>query len=226
MSSPREDFLKRVRQAVNAGNRPGAASDMPEREGAGYQGAGTNSIQRFREELVALGGWFHLVPDSESCVAKVVEIIETKTPNRVLLGKGPVIDPLGLAKRLQDAEIALISLDQLEPESCREPFFAADIGISGVDYLIAETGTVVLHSGPDQPRSVSLLPPVHIAIAERKQLVGDLFDLFPSSDRAQSPTLPSCITLITGPSKTGDIEMRLVTGVHGPGEIHVILMDR
>ena len=65
-----------------------------------------------------------------------------------------------------------------------------------------------------------------MAIAERKQLVADLFDLVPSSDRDQSTTLPSCITLITGPSKTGDIEMRLVTGVHGPGEIHVILMDR
>src|SRR5436190_5426322 len=122
MTLPREDFLRRVRQAVSAGNRPGAASDIPERGGAGYQGAGTNPIQRFREEFVALGGWFHLVPDSESCVAKVVEIIETKTPNRVLLGKGPVIDPLGLAKRLQDVEIAVISLDELQPESCRDPF--------------------------------------------------------------------------------------------------------
>jgi L-lactate dehydrogenase complex protein LldG len=73
---------------------------------------------------------------------------------------------------------------------------------------------------------LSLLPPVHIAIAERKQLVPDLFDLFPSSNMEQSPTLPSCITFITGPSKTGDIELRLVTGVHGPGEIHVILIDR
>jgi L-lactate dehydrogenase complex protein LldG len=113
----------------------------------------------------------------------------------------------------------------LTSETCRESFFAAEIGISGVDYLVAETGTVVLHSGPDQPRSLSLLPPVHIAIAERKQLVPDLFDLFPSSNE-QARTLPSCITFITGPSKTGDIELRLVTGVHGPGEIHVILIDR
>lgn len=226
MSSPREDFLRRVREAVSAGNRPGAASNVPDRGRAGYQGAGTNLIQRFREELVALGGWFHLVPDSESCIAKVAEIIETRIPNRVLLGKGPVIDSLGLAKRLQDAEIAVISLDELKPESCRDLFFTAEIGISGVDHLIAETGTVVLASGADQPRSVSLLPPVHIAVAERKQLVEDLFDLFPSSDRNESATLPSCITFITGPSKTGDIEMRLVTGVHGPGEIHVVLIDR
>jgi L-lactate utilization protein LutC len=226
MSSPREDFLKRVRQAVDAGNRPGTAPAVPERGHAGYQGAGTIPVQRFREELTALGGWFHLVADDEVCIVKVVEIVKAKSSNGILLGKGPVVDPLNLPMRLKELGTQVISADQLTQESCRDSFFAADIGISGVDYLIAETGTVVLHSGPDQPRSVSLLPPVHIAIADRKQLVADLFDLFPSSDRDQSPILPSCTTLITGPSKTGDIEMRLVTGVHGPGEIHVILMDR
>ena len=77
-----------------------------------------------------------------------------------------------------------------------------------------------MRSSPDQPRSISLLPPVHIALAERRQLVPDLFDLFP-----QLGTLPSCLTLITGPSKTGDIELRLVTGVHGPGTVHVLMLD-
>jgi L-lactate dehydrogenase complex protein LldG len=67
---------------------------------------------------------------------------------------------------------------------------------------------------------------VHIAIADRSQLLPDLFDLFdlfsPVANLSKS-TPPSCLTLITGPSKTGDIELKLVTGVHGPGEIHVIL---
>ena len=114
------------------------------------------------------------------------------------------------------------------PAASRDAFFGAEIGISGVDSLIAETGTVVLGSRPDEPRSLSLLPPVHIAVAERRQLLADLFDLFPSQTSPAEgshnvPVLPSCLTLITGPSKTGDIELRLVTGVHGPGEIHVVL---
>ena len=226
MSSPREEFLHRVRQAVSAGNRPGLSSNIDPRGRAGYQGAGSDPMQRFREEFTALGGRFHLVADNEACVAKVVELVKGKSPRRVLLGKGAAVEPVLLLNRLKDAGIEVISIDELTPQSCRVPFFAADLGISGVDYLVAETGTVVLHSGPDQPRSVSLLPPVHIAIAEWKQLVPDLFDLFPSSDHEPAPTLPSCITLITGPSKTGDIELRLVTGVHGPGEIHVILIDR
>jgi L-lactate dehydrogenase complex protein LldG len=135
-----------------------------------------------------------------------------------------MLDQLNLSKRFP-SDIHVISVDQLDSAKCWEPFFAADLGISGVDYLVAETGTVVLHSSPNQPRSLSLLPPVHIAIAERRQLVPDLFDLFPSSLNESAPALPSCITFITGPSKTGDIELRLVTGVHGPGEIHVILID-
>ena len=110
-------------------------------------------------------------------------------------------------------------VDAVAPECCRESFFAADVGISGVDHLLAETGSLVVLSRPDQPRSLSLLPPVHIVVAEVGQIVPDLFDLF-----ARLDGLPSCLTLITGPSKTGDIELRLVTGVHGPGEVHVVLV--
>jgi L-lactate dehydrogenase complex protein LldG len=93
-----------------------------------------------------------------------------------------------------------------------------------VDYLIAETGSVVLASRNEQPRSVSLLPPVHVAVAHRRQLLPDLFDLFSQLD-LQKIGFPSNLSIITGPSKTGDIELRLVTGVHGPGEIHVVVID-
>ena len=94
-----------------------------------------------------------------------------------------------------------------------------------MDYLIAETGTVVVTARPEEPRSLSLLAPVHVAVAEETQLLPDLFDLFAESEWRGPGGAPSCVTLIMGPSKTGDIELRLVTGVHGPGEIHVVLVD-
>ncbi len=97
------------------------------------------------------------------------------------------------------------------------------MGITGVDYLVAETGSVVLASRPGQPRSLSLLPPVHVAVAGRSQVLPDLFDLF--EGRWSKEELPSGLSIITGPSKTGDIELRLVTGVHGPGAIHVVLVE-
>jgi L-lactate dehydrogenase complex protein LldG len=83
---------------------------------------------------------------------------------------------------------------------------------------------VIVACRPEDPRSVGLLPPVHIAVAQRRQLLPDLFDLFAAySANGTLPSLPSCLSVITGPSKTGDIELRLVTGVHGPGEVHVVL---
>ena len=104
-------------------------------------------------------------------------------------------------------------------------FFAADVSITGVDYLIAETGSLICVTRADDPRSLSLLPPVHIVVADRSQLWPDLFDLFERLPDPQSG-MPSCVAIITGPSKTGDIELRLVTGVHGPGEVHVVLVTR
>ena len=113
----------------------------------------------------------------------------------------------------------------LPPGGERDTLFAADIGISGVDHVIAETGSLAILAREREPRSLSLLPPVHVAVADRSQLLPDLFDLFEGVPWAERGGLPSGLTVITGPSKTGDIELRLVTGVHGPGELHVILID-
>jgi L-lactate utilization protein LutC len=219
MTTGRDAFLQRVREAVAKGNRPGVAAGRPERGRVGYQGADPDPVARFQEELTRAGGQLHLAADSEGAVRKVREIIQTHSVRRVLLGRGSYLDTLGLAGRLRGLEI--LCVDALSPDSSPEPLFAADLGISGVDYLIAETGSVVLLARPEEPRSLSLLPPVHIAIAERTQLIPDLFDLFEGRTE-----MPSCLTLITGPSKTGDIELRLVTGVHGPGELQVVLVGQ
>jgi L-lactate utilization protein LutC len=135
----------------------------------------------------------------------------------VLVGDGAVLDSLDLEPALPGVEV--IRVRSLDAPREREAFFSADVGISAVDRVIAETGTIALETRPDQPRSLSLLVPVHIAVARRDQIIADLFDLF-----AGQP-LPSCLSLITGPSKTGDIELRLVTGVHGPGEVHLVMVE-
>jgi L-lactate dehydrogenase complex protein LldG len=221
----REAFLQRVRQAVAEGNRAGGAPPLPTRGDIGYQGAGDNPVERFRIELLAAGGALHVVPNVAAAADKVLELVTAKSARQVLLGRGAVLDRLGVAERLRalGAETALV--DSLAENEVRSTFFAAEIGISGVAYLIAETGTVVVRTAADEPRSLSLLPPVHIAVADRSQLLPDLFDLFTILERERSSVLPSCVTLITGPSKTGDIELKLVTGVHGPGEVHVVLID-
>jgi len=225
MNSPREEFLSRVRQAVNAGNRPGLGQNVEPCDFRGISEANTNLVRHFRDQFAAVGGACHVASDGEACIQEVLSLVSSKSANRILLGGGKLIDELGLADRLKGSGAEVILVNELNPAACREPFFVADAGISCVHCLVAETGSVVLHSAPGQPRSLSLLPPVHIAVAQRNQIVGDLFDLFPSSSDPSEQILPSCITFITGPSKTGDIELKLVTGVHGPGEVHVILLE-
>jgi L-lactate dehydrogenase complex protein LldG len=224
VSSARDAFLQQVRQAVRSGNRPGAVASLEPRGSVGYQGAGADAAARFGEALVAAGGVYHRVPDHASAVIRTLELVQTASAQRLLLGRNALLDSLRLLDPLRAAGREVLLVDSLPPGDSRPVLFAADLGISGVDYLIAETGSVVLTAQPSEPRSLSLLPPVHVAVAERSQLLPDLFDLFEPGPWASRDELPSFLGLITGPSKTGDIELRLVTGVHGPREIHVILI--
>jgi L-lactate utilization protein LutC len=222
MHSTREQLLQRIREAAAEGNRAGGRPALPERGGVGYQGAGDDPVARFCQEFAAAGGQTQLVADRAAAVAVVVELVRRRSARRVFLGGGAVLDALQLAEPLREAGAEVV--DAGDAPMSRETVFQADVGVSGVDYLIAETGSMVLMSRPEQPRSLSLLPPLHIAVAERRQILPDLFDLF-AAGGVKPEEAPACVTIITGPSKTGDIELRLVTGVHGPGEVHVVLID-
>jgi L-lactate dehydrogenase complex protein LldG len=219
MNDPRTSFLATVRRAVADGNRAGAVPSAPQRGDVGYQGAGADPISRFQQEATAAGASVHVVPDRASAVAKVVALVRDQGARRVLIGRDALLDALELADRLRTDGVEAMRVDQLDQSGEKEAFFAADMGVTGAEALIAETGSVVQFSRPGQARSLSLLPPGHVVVADRSALVPDLFDLF-----VDKMDLPSSLSLITGPSKTGDIELRLVTGVHGPGEVHVILI--
>ena len=102
----------------------------------------------------------------------------------------------------------------------------AGIGITGADYAIADTGTLVLLSDGNKPRGTSLLPPVHAAIVNESNIVGNISHLFSILKRKldSGETVTTCMTFITGPSRTADIELNLTLGVHGPKELHVIIV--
>ena len=224
MPSAREAFLQRVHDALQQGNQPGVVAEVPPRGQTGYQGSGGDAAAHFCAQLMAAGGQAHRVADRAAAIARVLELIQTKGARSVLLGRGPFIDELELGEKLTAAGVAVVTADSQPPESSREAFFAADVGVTGVDHLIGETGSIAAMAKPSEPRSFSLLPPVHIAVALEAQILPDLFDLFTRLGGKGRPKLPSCLALITGPSKTGDIELKLVTGVHGPGEVHVVLI--
>ena len=92
-------------------------------------------------------------------------------------------------------------------------------GVSRAAYGIAATGSVVVASSPDEPRSRHLLPEVHVSLLHHDAVVPDLAALF----AAFAGNLPSALAIVTGPSRSADIEQRLVVGVHGPREVHVVI---
>lgn len=91
--------------------------------------------------------------------------------------------------------------------------------VSQALYGLADTGSVVLGASPDEPRARSLLPEVHISLLREERIVAGLAELF----AALGSDLPSALAIVTGPSRSADIEQKLTVGVHGPGEVHVVL---
>ena len=105
MTRSRDAFLQRIRQAVASGQRAGSTAALEPRGEIGYQGAGANAVARFRDELTAAGGQTHVVANQEAAVVQVLELVQRQAARRALLGRGPLIDVLGLGERLRAAGI-------------------------------------------------------------------------------------------------------------------------
>ncbi len=101
--------------------------------------------------------------------------------------------------------------------------FVADVGITDVHHALAETGTMICTSDTAHTRAMTLAPPLHVAIVRKCDILPDLLDYFRLIKDRPAPNLPSSQVLITGPSKTADIEGVLVTGIHGPARVVILL---
>jgi L-lactate dehydrogenase complex protein LldG len=230
----RDAFLARVRQAAIMG-RAYRVHLKPVPENIGYVGVQEDLVERFAAEVDAVGGQSYIVPDLAAAKVALHRLLEEAGATSALAWEHELLDRLGLAELLAAPGVKLHtnrSLAALPPEEQRRLMLACDIGITSCDCAIAETGTLMVTSRPGQERVASLVPPFYVAIVERKQIVPDLIDAFrmlgsgrvhEQSEMHQS-SMPSNVTFITGPSKTGDIELQLTTGVHGPGKWRVIII--
>jgi L-lactate utilization protein LutC len=222
----RQAFLERVRQAARAGQAHRAHVRRDLDPNTGYAGGGPELCQRFADELTAVGGTAEIVDGLAAARWAVVEFLRRQGAASALCWRHALLEQLELAPLLEDLKIERLDHERLlefEPTARRATMLAAGVGITSASWAIAETGTLVMAAAPGRERVASLLPPVHLAIIAESQLLPDLFDLFAAVQPAAS-TLPSNLVFITGPSKTGDIELQLTTGVHGPGTIHVIVI--
>ena len=139
---------------------------------------------------------------------------------RVAIGAGgPMGDELSAA--LQG--LVLRRFDRPIEQWKTELFDHIDAGITHTEAGIADTGTLVLRPGPDEPRTLSLVPPLHVAVLRASRLFASL----PAAMRALAPEaqMPTNLLLVTGPSKTADIQQVLAYGAHGPKALVIVLVD-
>lgn len=222
--SNRDGFLARVRQAAELG-RPYRVHTRPFPDDTGYLGVDGDLVERFAQEVNAVGGEAVVVADGEAAGRELHRLLAEAGAQSAVCWKHELLDRLGLRELLAAPGVTLHdydSLARLPADEQRQRLLVCDVGITSCDCAIAETGTLMVLSRPGQERVASLLPPMHIAIVERRQIVPDLIDAFAM---LSGKPLPSNVTFVTGPSKTGDIELQLTTGVHGPGKWRVIVID-
>ena len=223
----RNAFLARIRDAAARGQAHRVAVNPDASAQAAYVGGGDDLVATFLAEWIAVGGRGERVCGDDAARRYLAAFLEECRPASVIRWRHPLLERIGIDSVLAERQIAVHDWDDLSRASADERWpiaFAADLGVTGVDWAVAETGTLALCSGSGQGRVVSLLPPTFLAIIEPAQIVPDLFDLFAALE-ARKGELPSNLALVTGPSKTGDIELKLTTGVHGPGDVHVLVIE-
>ena len=195
--------------------------------------AGTDDLAlRFAAMLGAVGGYAHVAATLDEAVARVRLMIREKGLHEVIITRHPAMDQVAPGLTMTNVQVTQVGFAPGEtptPEARaaqREVMAQAELVVSGADYAIAETGTLAMVAGPHNPRAATLLPPLHVAIVPVARLLPAMPDLvarFKADHVRDGQVDISGLTFITGPSRTGDIEQTLSVGVHGPGEVHVIL---
>lgn len=174
--------------------------------------------ERFTASLTAGHGEVHRTGRLDAALDLLGHVLAGLEAEQVAVNAEPPLNGVDLAARWPGIQWRVAGQ---EGEDLRAVCAAADAGITGVDAVLAETGTIVISSGPGKSRLVPLLPPVHIALAPTSKLTSDLF----TWTAGRGGAMPSSLTLISGPSKTADIEQTMAIGVHGPKRLIVILYE-
>ena len=221
----RQQLRDVLRTALQTAVLPGATPEAP----GGYRRtdpAPADLTPQFIAELTTVGGFVHQPASSDAmAVARVIAAIAAESAvKRALMWDDVCLPVPGLAAALESNGFTIDrqQASDLTSDARRAELATATFGITGADAALSDTGSVVLVSGPGRGRLASLLPPVHVALVDRACLLRSLPDLLLA--RPELATAGSNLVCITGPSRTADIEHTLSRGVHGPKEVHVILI--
>ena len=225
----RDSFLNNIRQKLKEAHLPDADVDhpgsfkeyswQPDRPAA-------ELTSQFKQELESLQGQVHVLNDVEETADTILKILEKHGTKRLLSWDDANLGLINLRSTLEESGVLFeesglpgdVNGRKKQLDTIEDVF----VGLTGAHGGLADNGAVALLSGEHRGRLASLAPPVHIALLKKENIYPSLPAFLADINHlvAQSSNL----VFIAGPSRTGDIEMTLSIGVHGPGEIHVIVM--
>ncbi len=208
VSPSKENILKKIRKALSHSTPlpfPNSEGNQPV-----FPPLQQEAEVEFAEQFTKLQGKFIYCINQQELAFQLSSLVKKQDWQKVYCVEDKLIAPVAsqITERLVKTDLA-----------------HCDASITGCEYLVARTGTIVMSSAQTSGRTTSVYAPVHICIAFTNQLVYDLKDALQSAKDKYGSHLPSLITFATGPSRTADIEKTLVVGVHGPKEVYLFLVE-
>ena len=206
--SSKENILKKIRKALSHST----PLPFPNSEGGNsvFQPLQQEPEVEFAEQFTKLQGKFIYCINRQELAFQLSSLIKKQDWNKVYCVEDKLIEPVAA---------------QLDERLVKTDLANCDVSITGCEYLVARTGSIVMSSAQTSGRTTSVYAPIHICIAYTNQLVYDLKDALQGAKEKYGTNLPSLITFATGPSRTADIEKTLVVGVHGPKEVYLFLVE-
>lgn len=228
--SERENILGRIREALRVvAPRPGELHEAASKDGPGLAqpaafrkclppagGSFDERLKLFAKNATSLKADFQLVNSQAEVITNLCELRDRESWTRIGTHSGELTDAI-----CPELKLPVCRTDDPYPV---EELEACSAGITQCDALVAQTGSVLVSSRSAGGRALSVLPPHHVVLAHRSQLLGDLPEAFELLRTTYGANFPSFISLITGPSRTGDIERILVLGAHGPKKLTIFLV--
>ena len=209
----REDILRRIRQnlgvADQQGRREAAEAWLNTRQRGPQPEIRGSLVERFQEKAEAQASTVHRVARGAEIPAAVAAYLQTHRLGTSLVASA---DSAGYDWPGHGLNVDIRSATGDDA-----------VGLTGCYCAIAETGTLLLHSGTETPSTISLLPETHLVVLPAARIVATMEDAFHRL-RHDLGYLPRALNFISGPSRTGDIEQTLVLGAHGPCRVHIIIL--
>ncbi len=201
MDPARKEILNKLRKVTLS------EPEKPDFSTSIYQNIETPLEKTFTKNLEEIKGHAYLFPREEELFKSLCNFLASYNKQQIYCCEKE------LQSKLSFFEVPYLNTKQI-PENM-------EVGLTGCEYLIAHTGSVMISSAQEGGRQIFIYPPVHIVIANKNQLVPYLEDAYYEIQNKYKKNLPSQVSLISGPSRTADIEKTLILGAHGPRELHV-----